>query len=609
MGRVLKYLERVGVAATYAETAGMSHAAPAIAADARPSSLRENPMDHAPPLRTGGEILADALLLHGVETVFCVPGESYLAALDAFYGARNRIDVVACRQEGGAAFMAEAFGKATGRPGVCFVTRGPGACNAAIGVHTAMQDSTPMVLFVGQVARGAAGREGFQEIDYRRMFRPVAKLALQIDDPRRIPELVHRAFRVAGSGRQGPVVVALPEDVLRERARAADGRPWEAVRPYPAPDAMAALRARLAAAERPLVVLGGSGWSAAACADMRAFAEACGLPVCVSFRRQDLFDNDHPNYAGDLSTSANPRLMARLAGADLLLVVGARLGEITTRGYAALDIPAPRPTLIHVYPEAEELGRVFQPALSIAAGAAEFAHALRGLDPVDGGRWAGWLAAARADRIADLEPPAPAGAVDMAAIVAAAQDALPEDAIVTVDAGNFSGWPQRFWRFRRWPSQLGPTAGAMGYGVPAAVAAKIAHPRRAVLAFVGDGGYMMTGQELATAVQRGAAVIVIVVNNGAYGTIRMHQERDYPGRVIATDLANPDFAALARACGAHGETVRATDEFPPALARARASGKPAVIEVRLDLETITTRATLSGIREKALADAGRRAQA
>ena len=363
MGRVLKYLESVGVAATYAEIAGMSHAAAN-----RRSSLRESSMDQTPPLRTGGEILADALLLHGVETVFCVPGESYLAALDALYGARNRIDVVACRQEGGAAFMAEAFAKATGRPGVCFVTRGPGACNAAIGVHTAMQDSTPMALFVGQVARGAAEREGFQEIDYRRMFQPVAKLVLQIDDPRRIPELVHRAFRVAASGRQGPVVVALPEDVLRERARTADGRPWEAVRPYPAPDAMAALRARLAAAERPLVLLGGSGWSTDACADMRAFAEACGLPVCVSFRRQDLFDNDHPNYAGDLSTSANPKLMARLAGADLLLVVGARLGEITTRGYAALDIPAPRQTLIHVYPEAEEIGRVFQPALSIAAG-------------------------------------------------------------------------------------------------------------------------------------------------------------------------------------------------------------------------------------------------
>ena len=566
-------------------------------------------MPHPPPPRTGGEILTDALLLHGVETVFCVPGESYLAALDALYGARNRIDVVACRQEGGAAFMAEAFAKATARPGVCFVTRGPGACNAAIGVHTAMQDSTPMVLFVGQVARDASEREGFQEIDYRRMFEPVAKLALQIDDPRRIPELVHRAFRVAASGRQGPVVVALPEDVLRERAQTADGQRYEAVRPHPAPKAITDLRARLAAAERPLLMLGGSGWSAAACADMREFAEANGLPVCVSFRRQDLFDNDHPNYAGDLSTSANPRLMARLAEADLLLVVGARLGEITTRGYAALDIPAPRQTLVHVYPEAEEIGRVFQPALSVASGAAEFASAVRSLEPADGGRRREeWLAAARADRLADLEPPAPAGAVDMAAVVAAAQEALPEDAIVTVDAGNFSGWPQRFWRFRGWPSQLGPTAGAMGYGVPAGVAAKIAYPDRAVLTFVGDGGYMMTGQELATAVHCGAAVIVVVVNNGAYGTIRMHQERDYPGRTIATDLTNPDFAALARACGAHGETVRATDEFPPALARARASGKPAVIEIRLDLETITTRATLSGIREKALAAAERRAR-
>ena len=556
-------------------------------------------MSDSPAPRTGGEILADALALHGVETVFCVPGESYLAALDALYGARNRIDVVTCRQEGGAAFMAEAYGKATGKPGVCFVTRGPGACNASIGVHVAMQDSTPMVLFVGQVARGAAGREGFQEIDYRQMFtHPVAKLVLQIDEARRIPELVHRAFRVAASGRQGPVVVALPEDMLRETATVDDGRPCEAVRPHPAPEAMAALREALAASERPLLILGGSGWSARACADIRAFAEANALPACVSFRRQDLFDNMHANYAGDLSTSADPKLVARFREADLLIVAGARLGEITTGSYTTLETPAPRRTLVHVYPEAEELGRVFQPALSIAAGAAAFARAARALAPTDGARRAEWLRAARADYIANLKPRRFGGAVDMAAIAVAAQEALPEDTIVTVDAGNFSGWPQRFWRFRAYPSELGPTAGAMGYGVPAGIAAKIAHPERCVVTFVGDGGFLMTGQELATAVHRGATVIIVVVNNGAFGTIRMHQERDYPGRPIATDLTNPDFAALARAYGAHGETVRATAEFAPALARARASGKPAVIEVRLDLETITTRATLSEIRAR-----------
>lgn len=559
-------------------------------------------MSDSPAPRTGGEILVDALRLHGVDTVFCVPGESYLAALDALHGARNRISVVTCRQEGGAAYMAEAWGKATGRPGVCFVTRGPGACNASIGVHTAMQDSTPMVLFVGQVAREAAGREGFQEIDYRQMFQsPIAKLALQIDDARRIPELVHHAFRTAASGRQGPVVVALPEDMLRDTATVADGRAYEAVRPRPGAGDMAALRAKLAAAARPLAILGGSGWSADACADMRAFAEANGLPVCVSFRRQDLFDNMHPNYAGDLSTSVDPKLHARVAAADLLLVVGARLGEVTTSGYTAFDIPAPRQDLVHVYPEAEEIGRVFQPSLSIAAGAAAFAEAARALDPVDGGRWADWRAAARADHLANLEPRRFDGAVDMAEIVAALADALPDDAIVTVDAGNFSGWPQRFWRFRTWPSELGPTAGAMGYGIPAGIAAKIAHPDRAVVTFVGDGGYLMTGQELATAVHHRVAVLIVVVNNGAFGTIRMHQERDYPDRPIATDLSNPDFAALARAYGAHGETVRATAEFAPALGRAREAGGPAVIDVRLELDTITTRATLSEIREGARA--------
>lgn len=558
-------------------------------------------MSNSPDPRTGGEVLVDALLLHGVDTVFCVPGESYLAALDALYGARNRIRAVACRQEGGAAFMAEAWGKATGRPGVCFVTRGPGACNAAIGVHTAMQDSTPMVLFVGQVARGAAGREGFQEVDYRHMFQPpMAKLAIQIDDARRIPELVHRAFRTAASGRQGPVVVALPEDMLRDAVRVADGRRYEAVRPHPGPAALAALRERIAASERPLMLLGGSGWSAAACADIRAFAEAGALPVCVSFRRQDLFDNLHPNYAGDLSTSAAPALAKRLEAADLLLVVGARLGEITTRGYTAPEAPAPRQELVHVHPDPGEIGRVFQPALSIAAGAAEFARAARDLDPAPGGAGrARWLEAVRADRRADLAPPPAAGPVDMAEVVAAAREALPDDAIVALDAGNFSGWPQRFWNFRVHPSELGPTSGAMGYGVPAGIAAKLAHPEREVVVFAGDGGFGMTGHELATAVLHGAAIVVIVVNNGAFGTIRMHQERDYPGRTVATGLRNPDFAALARAYGAHGETVAATAEFAPALARARASGKPAVVEVRLGLEAITARTTLSQIRARA----------
>ena len=555
-------------------------------------------------LRTGGEILVDALRLHGVETVFCVPGESYLAALDALYGARNQIRVVTCRQEGGAGFMAEAYGKTTGKPAVCFVTRGPGACNASIGVHTAMQDSTPMILFVGQVARNAMGREGFQEIDYRQMFAPpITKLAMQIDDPARIPELVHHAFQTATSGRQGPVVVALPEDMLTEAASVADGKAYQPVRPHPGPDQLARVRAMLADAERPVMILGGSGWTAAACEAITQFAEANGLPVAVSFRRQDLFDNLNDLYVGDLSTSVDPKLVARIVEADVLLVVGARLGEMTTGGYTTLSTPTPRQKLIHVYPDAEELGRVFQPDLAIAAGMEGFATAAQELEPIDSAAWNDWTRAGHADYVANLEPDPMPGPVDMPAIIATLQNELPDDTIITIDAGNFSGWPQRFWRFRHHPSEIAPTDGAMGYSVPAGVAAKLAAPDREVVSFVGDGGFMMTGQELATALQHGVTPIIIVINNGTFGTIRMHQERDYPDRPIATELTNPDFAALARAYGAHGELVERTEDFAPALSRARAAGTAAVIEIRLDVDVITTRATLSTIRDRAIARA------
>lgn len=556
------------------------------------------------PPRTGGEILVDALRLHGVETVFCVPGESYLAALDAMYGARNQIRVITCRQEGGAGFMAEAYGKATGKPGICFVTRGPGACNASIGVHTAMQDSTPMILFVGQVARDAMGREGFQEIDYRQMFAPpITKLAMQIDDPARIPELVHHAFQTATSGRQGPVVVALPEDMLTEAANVADGKPYTPIRPHPGPDQLAEIRALLAGASRPVMILGGSGWTTDARDAITEFAEANRLPVAVSFRRQDLFDNRHELYIGDLSTSVDPKLVARVTEADLLLVVGARLGEMTTRGYTTFSTPEPRQKFIHVYPDPEELGRVFQPDLPITAGMGEFASAACALDPVDGAKWEDWARAGRADYLANLEPDPMPGPVDMPTIIATLSKELAEDTIITVDAGNFSGWPQRFWQFGHYPSEIAPTDGAMGYSIPAGVAAKLAAPERDVVSFVGDGGFMMTGQELATALHHGVAPIIIVVNNGTYGTIRMHQERDYPDRPIATDLTNPDFAALARAYGAHGETVERTEDFAPALARARAAGTAAVIEIRLDVDVITTRTTLGTIRERALARA------
>ncbi len=549
--------------------------------------------------RTGGQILVDALRLHGVDTVFGVPGESYLGALDALYEARNQIRVITCRQEGGAGFMAEAYGKLTGKPGICFVTRGPGATNASIGVHAAMQDSTPFILLVGQIPRQMMGREAFQEIDYRQMFAfPIAKAAYQIDDPQRIPEIMYKAFHVAMSGRRGPVVVALPEDVLVETCVVEDGKPYEAVSAHPGPEQISAVADLLAAAERPVMVLGGSGWTAAARADIAGFAKTNGLPTCVSFRRQDLFDNTDPLYIGDLSASVDPNLVKRVKDADLLLVVGARLGEMTTRGYTTVSVPAPKQRLIHVYPEAAELGRVYQPDLAIESGMPAFARAANATIRFDS-KWQAWAADARADYVATQARDPVDGPLDLGHVMTILQEILPDDTIVTVDAGNFSGWPQRYWQFRHGNSELGPTLGSMGYSVPAGVAAKITKPDRTVVSFVGDGGYMMNGQELATAVHHGAALIVLVFNNGIFGTIRMHQEREYPGRTIMTDLTNPDFAALARAYGAHGETVTRTDEFESALKRAIASKKAAVIELRTDPNIITTRTTLDAIRATA----------
>ena len=541
---------------------------------------------------------------------FSVAGESYLEVLDALFDAPD-IRLVTCRQEGGAAFMAEAYGKLTGRPGVLMVTRGPGACNASIGIHTAFQDSTPMVVLVGQVARHQIDREAFQEVDFRRMFAPLAKWVAQIDMAERVPELINQAFQVATSGRPGPVVLALPEDMLRDRCAAAVIGPYRAVRPHPGAADLAELRRLLAAAERPMMLVGGSGWSDAACRDMASVARANDLPVCCSFRRQDIVDNRLPCFVGDLGTGASPSLLARFKEADLLLAVGARIGEITSQSYSLLGIPDPGKVLIHVHAAAEELGRVFRPTLAIQSGMPEFAAAAAALAPVVAPRWASWRRATRAEYEAGLIPsPSAAGdLLDLGEIMGWLRDRLPDNAIVTSDAGNFSGWPNRFLQYGRPGRQLGPTSGAMGYGVPAAVAAKLVHPDRLVVGFCGDGGFMMTGQELATAGLEGKGPIILVFNNAMYGTIRMHQERRFPGRVVGTTLRNPDFLALARAYGVVGASVTRTEEFAPAFEEAVSGSRAAIIELKMDPEMITTRTTLSEIRRQAEARQAQRAEA
>ena len=552
------------------------------------------------PMMSGGQLVVAALRAHGVRMAFSVAGESYLEVLDALYDAPE-IRLVTCRQEGGAAFMAEAYGKLTGEPGVLLVTRGPGACNASIGVHTAFQDSTPMIVLVGQVARHQIDREAFQEVDFRKMYAPLAKWVTQIDMAERVPELLNQAFQVATSGRPGPVVVALPEDMLRELGAAAVAGPYHAVRAHPGAADLAELRRLVAAAERPIMLVGGSGWSDAAAADIARFAEANQLPVCSSFRRQDIVDNRLSTFVGDLGTGAAPALVARVKAADLLLAVGARIGEITSQSYTLLGIPDPGKTLIHVHAAAEELGRVFRPTLAIQSGMPEFAAAAAALEPIRAPRWGQWREAARAEYEAGLAPTAfdPAPALDLGHVMSWLRERLPDDAIVTSDAGNFSGWPNRFLQYRRPGRQLGPTSGAMGYGVPAAVAAKLVHPGRLVVGFCGDGGFMMTGQELMTALGEGVGPIILLFNNAMYGTIRMHQERRFPGRVVGTALRNPDFAALAAAYGGFGATVQRTEEFAPAFEAALASGRAAIIELQMDPEMITTRTTLRALRRQA----------
>ena len=547
-------------------------------------------------LRTGGEILVANLVAQGATHAFCVPGESYLAVLDALYDVRERLQLVVCRQEGGAAFMAEACGKLTGRPGIAFVTRGPGASNAAIGLHTAAQDSSPLILFVGQVGSDFADREAFQEIDYRRMYGSIAKWVAQIDRPERIPEYVARAYRTAMSGRPGPVLLALPEDMLTARADTQDAPPVRVAEVVPASEDAAAARALLAGARRPLVLVGGPRWSTAACAELAAFAQRNALPVACAFRSQDLFDNRDPLYAGDVGIGVNPKLAARVREADVLLVVGERLGEMVTGGYTLLTPPVAAQTLIHVHPGAEEIGRVYQPALGIVASPRPFLAAMNALPPLDTKARSAMVATAHADYDAWRAPRAVPGALDLWQIVAWLDAHLPDDAILTNGAGNYTAWLHRIFRYRRFRTQLAPYSGAMGYGVPSAIAAKAMHPERMVVSWNGDGCFLMNGQELATAVQHGLAVIFVVVDNGMYGTIRMHQERNYPGRVSGTELVNPDFAALARACGAHGETVTRTEDFAPAFERAKHIGRAALLHLKLDPQSLSPGASLDAMR-------------
>ncbi|MEC9154309.1 MAG: thiamine pyrophosphate-binding protein [Pseudomonadota bacterium] len=551
-------------------------------------------------MRTGGQVLADQLKIHDVDTAFCVPGESYLALIDALHDASNEIKVISCRQEGGATNMAEAFGKLTGKPGIAMVTRAPGACNGSIGVHTAMQDSTPMVILIGQVARDQEYREAFQEIDYRQFYGALCKWVGQIERAERIPEMVSKAFYHAMSGRPGPVALALPEDMLRELTDVGDAERYKTVRPGVEPADVEKMQAMIASAERPLVIVGGGGWTEAACADITDYTTANELPVAASFRCQDIIDNNRDCYVGELGTSVNPALAERVKEADLLLVVGARLGEMTTSGYSLISAPRPKQKLIHIYSDPDELGRVYQPDLPIAAAVDRFAAAAKAALPIASGNWREWATAARQDYLANLkECTALPGEVDMVQVIAEIQERVGDDAIIASDAGNFSGWAQRFFRYSKYPSQIAPTSGAMGYCVPAAIAARLANPNRPVIGFVGDGGFMMSGQEFATAVHYGIDPILIVVNNNMYGTIRMHQERDYPDRTIATGLTNPDFVKWAESFGAFGALVERTEDFVPAFEAAIAAGRISLIEIRLDPEVITTRTTLSAIRRAA----------
>ncbi|WIY69505.1 thiamine pyrophosphate-binding protein [Aquidulcibacter paucihalophilus] len=550
------------------------------------------------PANTAARRIVDTLVMNGIDRVFCVPGESYLAVLDALADVRDRIQVIACRHEAGAANMAEAYGKLTGKPGVCMVTRGPGATHASIGVHTAHQDSTPMILFVGQIALTDRGRGAFQEVDYREVFGGLAKWATEIESPERTVEVVERAFATALQGRMGPVVIALPEDILHADGGPAPIRPVTPAKAALDPAFVEQVRERLARAERPLLVLGGSGWTEDAAAAIGDWAERIGLPVTLSFRRKDILSNDRPNYAGDLGLGCNPKLTARAKAADLVIAVGARLGENPTQGYTLFTREQTADRLIHIHPGAEELGRVWTPLISATADNSLAAHALSTIGP--GRTWHDEATAAHADYQAFSTPVPVTGAVNMSECMAHVGESLPPTAIITNGAGNFAAWLHRFYRHRACRTQLAPTSGAMGYGYPAALAAKSVHPDREVICIAGDGDYLMTGQEIATAVQYGINVVVVVVDNGTYGTIRMHQETHYPGatRTIATDLVNPDFVKYAEAFGAFGIRCETTAGFPAALKAARNAGRPALVHLITSAEDIAPTRTITGLRAK-----------
>ena len=544
--------------------------------------------------RPGGRVLADALVAQGIDTVFVVPGESYLDVLDGLYAAGNRIKLITCRFEAGAVNMAEAYGKLTGRPAAAMVTRGPGACHASIGVHISMQDSTPLLLFVGQIPFEETDRESFQEVDYRRMFGPLAKWVTQIDDARRIPELVAHAVDVATTGRPGPVVIALSEEMQRHRVGVPDLPRVKVFGALPDPAGLERMQSLLAASHKPLAILGGSGWTEAGRRAIGEFLTAHELPVAVGFRRQALYDGTLPNFVGDLGVGSDPALVAAAKEADLILAIGTRLGEAVTQGYTLFGAAGATP-IVHVYPDPAEIGRVFRPALGIAADLNAFALAAAKL-PAGEARWGQWTRSLRAKREAGREVPDYEGPLNVGRVMRELEGLAAADAIFTCDAGNFATWPARFINFSERQAFIGPTNGAMGYGVPAGIGAAIAYPGRQVVVFVGDGGMLMTGQEIATAFHHGVAPILLVFNNAMYGTIRMYQERTYPGRVAGTALTNPDFAKFMESFGGHGEVVASTEAFAPAFRRAASSGKPALIELRMSQEQITSRATITQLR-------------
>ncbi len=546
-------------------------------------------------IRHGGKILSDQLVKLGVRRVFSVPGESFLAALDGLYD--SDIQNVVCRQEGGAAMMAEAYGKMTGQPGVCFVTRGPGATNASAGIHIAMQDSTPMVMFVGQIDNRHTDRETFQEVDYKALFGGLAKWVAQVDHTDRLPEYIARAFRVAMSGRPGPVVLALPENMLSGQADVPD-MTIPAVLDTVAADVTRPIMHALAQAQRPLVVVGGSHWDHKAQMHLQAFAEIQDIPVVAGFRRQDYMDNHHSHYVGDLNVGVNPKLAARLRAADMLILLGTRFGDIETQGYTLVDPAGPGKVIVHVHADPDELGHVYTPDIAIAATAPSVVQHLAVAEPA--GNWADWTSDARADYEAWITPQESPGDLKQEQVIKWLSDNLPDDAILTNGAGNYAAWLHRYFVYKQYGTCLAPTSGSMGYGFPAAVSASIEHPDRTIVCLAGDGCFQMTCNELSTAVQHGAKPIVVVMNNGRYGTIRMHQEKTYPGRVSGTALANPDFAALARAYGGHGEVVTKSADFADAFGRAQAAGTVTIIECQVDEEALATGTTLTAMRDAAM---------